>query len=289
MELILTNKNGQTLDLLNSREHIILKKSDALHGIETDIATAENPYIDGTIIENVRALPRGISLTFLLIPDIRESIDFFTAIVKSKQYVTLTERENGREIKIKGVATIPPYTRMMAQCEIVLDIYCGQPYWEDLQAVIEDIGMILPLLYFPTDGQYFEQAGRPFGVIDLSLEKSFTNDGDAAVGMRILVTALGEVTNPRISCSTGEQNGWWMELGLTLSTNDEVEIITTHGEKRITINGSTTYGGAPVLSYLTFNGADWLQMETGENKFNVTATAGADDMFFTISFKRRWE
>lgn len=289
MELILTNKNGQTLDLLNSRRHIILKKCDALHGIDTDIGTSENPYIDGTIIENVRALPRGISLAFLLIPDIRESIDFFTAVVKSKQYVTLTERENGREITIKGVATIPPYTRMVGQCEIVLDIYCGQPYWEDLQAVIADIGMVIPLLNFPTEGQYFTQTGRPFGAIEPSLEKTFENDGDVAVGMMIYITALDAVTNPRLSCSTGEQNGWYMQLNLTLAPNDEVVINTTRGEKFITINGSSTYNGAPVLSYLTFVGNDWLQLETGANTFNVTAAAGADDLFFTITFKRRWE
>lgn len=289
MELILTNKNGQTLDLLNSRAHIILKKCDALHGIDTDIATSENPYIDGTIVENVRALPRGISLTFLLIPDIRASIDFFTAIVKSKQTVTLTERENGREITIKGVATVPPYTRMLAQCEIVLDIYCGQPYWEDLQAVVQDVGLILPLLYFPTAGQYFTPTGRPFGSVETSMQKTFENKGDVAVGMRIYITALGTVENPRISCSSGDQNGWWMQLNLTLSPNDEVQINTVRGQKSITINGSTTYNGAPVLSFLTFNGADWLQLETGANTFNVSAAAGADDVFFTITYKRRYE
>lgn len=289
MELILTNKNGQTLDLLNNENRFVLKKCDALHGIDTDIATAESPYLDGTLIEGVRALPRGISMTFKVIPDIRESIDFFTAIVKSKQYVTLTEIENGREISIKGIATIPPYTRMMAACEITLDIYCGQPYWEDLQTVVGDIAMFLPLLFFPVAGQYFTPTGRPFGAVDTDLKKTFHNDGDTSVGMRILITALGEVQNPRISCSTGEQNGWYMQLNLTLEQNDEVEISTVRGNKYIKINGSTVFDGAPVLSYLTFNGTDWLQLETGENTFNVTATTGADDVYFTIQYKRRYE
>ena len=108
MKLILTNKNGETLDLLNNDNYFILSACDALHGIETDIATADSPYLDGSIIESVKALPRGISMTFKLIPDIRQSIDFFTSVVKSKQYVTLTETENEREITIKGIATIPP-------------------------------------------------------------------------------------------------------------------------------------------------------------------------------------
>lgn len=289
MELTLTNKDGNKLDLLNNDRYFILSKCDALHGIDTDIATSENPYIDGTIIENVRALPRGISMTFKLIPPIRESIEFFTDIVKSKQFVTLTEMENGREISIKGVATIPPYTRMSAACEITLDIYCGEPYWQDVQTVIEELAHVVSLLNFPVIGQYFTPIGRPFGEVDMNIEKTFDNDGDVSVGMRILINALGTVENPRISCSTGEQNGWYMQLNLTLSLNDEVEISTVRGNKYIKINGSTVFNGAPVLSYLTFAGTDWLQLETGKNTFNITATSGADDVHFTISYKRRYE
>lgn len=289
MKLILTNKNGQTLDLLNNDDRFVLSKCDALHGIETDIATAENPYIDGTIIENVRALPRGISLTFKIFPDIRKNIDFFTSIVKSKQYVTLTETENGREITIRGVATVKPYTRMAAAFEIELEIYCGAPYWEDVQAIVGEIGRFLSLLFFPSDGQFFTEIGRPFGAYNLDRAKTFENDGDVAVGMTLYITALGEVVNPRLSCSTGEQNGWFMQLNVTLEQNDEVEICTVRGSKYIKINGSTTYNGVPVLSFLTFNGTDWLQLETGENTFNVTAASGADDVYFTLQFKRRFE
>ena len=294
MNLILTNKNGETLDLLNNDNHFILSACEALHGVETDIATADSPYMDGAIVENVKALPRGISMTFKLIPDIRESIDFFTAIVKSKQYVTLTETENDREISIKGIATIPPYTRMAAACEIQLDIYCGQPYWEDLQAVINSISAAVNLLFFPEDGQWFTATGRPFGCVDMNTEQTYINDGDVAVGMNILITAIGEVANPAIACSTGEQDGYYMYLNLTLQQNDEVEINTVRGQKYIKINGLDTYNGLPVLSYLRFNGADWLQLETGANTFNVgefnDGTIRPDeDLIFTISYKRRYE
>jgi len=294
MKLILTNKNGETLDLLNNDARFILTACDALHGIDTDIATADSPYLDGSIIEGVKALPRGISMTFKVIPNIRESIDFFTSVVKSKQYVTLTETEAGREITIKGIATIPPYTRMAAACEIQLDIYCGQPYWEDLEQIIGSISMFIDLLNFPVDGQYFTQTGRPFGSVNMDAEKTFTNDGDVEIGMKILITALDEITNPAIACSTGEQAGEYMYLEMTLSQNDEVEINTVRGNKYIKINGSTTYNGVPILSYLRFNGADWLQLETGENTFNVGsyndgAITPSNSVYFTISYKQRYE
>lgn len=302
MELILTNKNGEILDLLNNDSYFILSGCDALHGVETEIQDVSSPYLDGTIVEGVKALPRGISLTFTLIPDIKKSIDFFTSVVKSKQWVTLTETENDRTITIKGIATIPPYTRMEAMCKIQLDIYCNQPYWEDAQEIINTISAILPRLFFPFDtGQYFTrvdgyQGGRVFSVFDTSAEKTFINDGDVAVGMNIRIVALGEIENPCIACSSGEQDGWLMYLNLTLQQNDEVEINTTRGNKFIKINGSTTYEGKAILSYFYFEGYDWLQLETGNNTFNVGSydeitkeIIATNNVYFNITYKRKWE
>lgn len=289
MELYLINKNNQVLDLLNNKHRFILKGAEALHGIETDIATTESPYTDGAEIENVKALPRGIELTFKLRGNIKQAIDYFTSVVKSKQYVTLREIENGREIEIKGIATIPPYTRMAQSCEIALSIYCGQPYWEDIEQVIGVIDDVISLLNFPSKGQYFTPTGRPFGVVDKSLRKDITNEGDVSVGALFTIAATGEVVNPQINCSTGEQNGWYMKLNLTLHEGDEVKINTVKGNKYITINGSNEYKGSPILNYLEFVGNDWLQLEQGSNVFDITVTSGSQNVYFNASYKRRYE
>ena len=157
------------------------------------------------------------------------------------------------------------------------------------------ISMYIDLLYFPmSTGQYFTPYGRPFGALDVDATKTFINDGDVSVGMNIKITALEDVENPYIACSTGEQNGWFMWLNLTLQQNDEVEINTVRGNKYIKINGSTTYNGQPILSYLNFNGNDWLQLETGENTFNVGQYIDghpqvSDNVYFTITYRRRYE
>ncbi|MBR3617428.1 MAG: phage tail family protein [Acholeplasmatales bacterium] len=295
MQLILINKDNQQLDLLNNRDKFVLSSCEALHGIDTEVQEISSPYLDGTQIENVRALPRGISMTFKLIPDIKDSIEFFTNIVKSKQFVTLQETEKGNTITIQGVVKIPPYTRMMSMCEIQLDIYCGQPYWEDLNQVIADISMFIPMLYFPLpDGQYFTPEGRVFGVLDVEATKTFINDGDTSVGMNIKITAVDSVSYPCIICSSGNQYGWYMWLAMNIEQGDVIEINTVRGNKYIKVNGSTTYNGVPVLSLLHFNGEDWLQLETGENIFQVgsyynEAVHPSRDLFFTITYKRRYE
>lgn len=289
-KLLLINKNNQTLDLLNNRNRFILTKADALHGIDTQFSESDSPYMDGSIIEDVKALPRGIELVFKLIGNVKESIDFITSIVKSKQLVTLREIEGDKDIVIKGYATIPPYTRMLQSCELTLSIYCGQPYWEDAQLIIETISEVIDLLYFPVEGQYFTTNGRPFGVISTELAKTFENDGDVAVGMLLNLIALGEVVNPKISCSSGEQNGWYMKLNLTLKSNDELKINTVKGDKYITINGLEEYNGEPILNYLEFSGNDWLQLETGINTFTVSTDNNTNrNVYFNVNYKARYE
>ena len=288
-ELYLINKNNQVLDLLNNRNKFILKGAEALHGIDTDIAESESPYTDGSDIDNVRALPRGIELTFKLMGNVKQALDYFTGYVKSKQYVTLREIENGRDITIRGIATIPPYTRMAQSCEITLSIYCNRPYWEDTALMVGVIDNIIGLLNLPSTGQFFAPEGRPFGVIDNSLTKDIYNDGDASVGALFTLTATGTVKNPQITCNTGEQQGWYMRLDLTLQDGDEVKISTVKNNKYITINGSDYYNGTPVLSYLIFNGTDWLQLEQGSNIFDITTTSGSNDLYFNATYRRAYE
>jgi hypothetical protein len=288
-ELYLINKNNQVLDLLNNRHKFILKGVEGLHGIDTDIAETESPYTDGSDIDNVRALPRGIELTFKLMGDVKQAIDYFTSYVKSKQYVTLREVEDGRDITIRGIATIPPYTRMAQSCEITLSIYCNRPYWEDTLLMVGVIDNIISLLTFPSVGQYFTPTGRPFGIIDNSLTKDIINEGDTSVGALFSITATGTVVNPQITCNTGEQNGWYMRLNLTLKDTDEVIISTVKNNKYITINGSEFYNGTPVLSYLEFRGTDWLQLEQGSNIFDITTTSGSDNVYFNATYRRQYE
>ena len=86
----------------------------------------------------------------------------------------------------------------------------------------------------------------------------------------------------------------WLEVDL--QANDEVEISTERGNKFIKINGLDTYNGQPVLSFLRFNGTDWLQLETGTNKFNAgtydeneNKIVPNSDLYFTIAYKPRFE
>lgn len=289
MELIFENKSGQRLDLLNNRKYFCLTAAEGLHGVDVDFVETENTTTDGSTIDNARALPRGIALKLSLCGDVVTGLDLFHSVVKSKQIGTLIKREGERETKIQGRVTIPPYTRFSNAVAVELQLYCGQPYWEDVQEMVGTISEVVDLLYFPTVGRGFPEIGVPFGAINIGATQTIVNDGDTAVGLTIVITALGEVKNPRIACSTGSQNGYYMQLNTTLNDGDEVIISTHKGAKSITINGSTYKEGVPILSLLEYVGNDWLQLETGPHLFNITSDTPSANVYFNIFFSRRWE
>lgn len=289
MELIFENKSGQRLDLLNNRKYFKLTAAEGLHGVETEFSETESPYTDGSTVDNVRVLPRGIALKFALRGDVAASLEYFHNVVKSKQIGTLIKRENERETKIQGRVTVPLYSRVSDAVAVELQLYCGQPYWEDVQEFVGTISEVVDLLYFPENGRGFPSEGVPFGLINTANEQTFANDGDTSVGMTIVINAGGEVATPRISCSTGTQNGWYMQINTTLNDGDELIISTHRGSKSITINGNAYINGVPILSLLEYRGNDWLQIETGENTFNITSDTDNAKVYFYIYFSRRWE
>lgn len=289
MELIFENAQGQRLDLLNNRKYFRLVAAEGLHGVETDFSETESPYTDGATIDNVRALPRGIALKLAFVGDVAAGLDFFHGVVKSKQLGKLIKREGAKETKIQGRVTIPPYSRLSSAVAVELQLYCGQPYWEDAKELVGTIAEIIDLLYFPETGRGFPEEGVPFGVLNIEKAQTITNEGDTSVGLTIVINALGDVVNPRISCSTGTQNGWYMALNTWLFDGDEVIISTHKRNKYITINGSAYYNGRPVLSLLEYVGGDWLQLETGANTFNISSDNESARVYFNVYYSRRWE
>ena len=289
MKLIFENKNGQRLDLLNNRKYFKLIAAEGLHGVDVEVSETDSAYTDGSTVDNARVLPRGIALKFALCGDVAASLDIFHAVVKSKQRAKLIKTEENRETKIEGVVTIPPYTRLSSAVAVELQLYCDQPYWEDVGELVDVISEIMDLLYFPEAGRGFPEEGVPFGVTSTDLEQTITNDGDTAVGITIVINAVGEVKNPRLACSTGTQNGYYMKLNTTLNDGDEVIISTHKSAKAITINGGGYINGVPILSLLEYVGEDWLQLETGENVFNITSDTENAKFRFHIYFSRRWE
>lgn len=278
--LIYTAANGATLDLFND-EMFDTINADGLTLANTSIAASTIPSMDGDTINNVQANPRGISFDFRVknYIDVEECKRHILNVIKLKQNGTLTFTQgtgvNQRIITITGVVESISLPRFSNACTMQVDLYCSEPFWQDLNDIILQIARALPAHHFAV---YFP-VGNPIvlGVIDQNMTQTYTNDGDAAAGMVITIIATGDVTNPTLYRSNGEYIG----IVDSLTTNDKVVINTNRGQKSITKNGVSIFSKIK-------QGSTFLQMETGDNEFTIDADEGDGNMYFSIAFKRRF-
>lgn len=288
------------LKFINSREvemnaihnpYMTITDIDALHGVDNEFSSSTSPYFDGDVVDHIRTNPRTIILTYALKSPIETSLNYFNSIVKSKQRATLIEtRDDGSTIKIEGIVTVPPYTRLSDQVAVQIQLYCSDPYWEDVLTMVSDISVVIDMHYFPYDseeqllandgGIAFPDEGIPFGEIDTNSTKTITNDGDVAVGVVIEIVALDRATNPRITRDSYN----WIGVNVSMEAGDWIELSTVRGNKYVKSN-ITDIG----LSNIVYGGNDWLQLETGDNELFARSDEGSHTIYFSIFHKRKWQ
>lgn len=272
--------NGNDVDLFRN-DYFELTNADGLTGISSDISSSTTPSMDGDKVNNVRTQPRGIVLDLRVKNgvDVEEAKRYILHTIKPKQNGRLVFTQRGRAIDITGVVEAISMPRFGRGVVMQVSLYCSSPYWQDVENVLVEISRAISLHYFPIDenGLAFPSDGIPFGEYDLNMTQTYTNDGDADCGMVISIIAIGDVTNPVIYKSDGSYIG----VNDSLVAGDELIINTNRGEKRIIKNGTS------VLNKIK-SGSSFIQLDTGDNELTINSDSGQGNMYFAITFKRRF-
>lgn len=278
--LIYKGQNNRTIDLFND-EFVDLVNADGLTHIDTSIAASVSPIMDGDIINNVQANPRGIVLDLKIknYQDVERAKRHVLEVFKSKQTGTLIYTQGTfaeqRIIEIEGVVEAIDMPRFNNKVQMQISIHCPAGYWQDVNAIILQIGRIVGNHHFSI--AFPMNAPVALGVIDMNMTKTYTNDGDAAAGMEITIIATGSVTNPVLYRSDGVYIG----VNDTMTANDKIVISTYKGKKTITKNGVSIFSKMK-------RGSTFMQLETGDNEFTIDVDEGENNVYFSISFKRRF-
>lgn len=272
--------NGNDVDLFRN-DYFELTNADGLTGVSSDISSSTTPSMDGDKVNNVRTQPRGIVLDLRVKNgvDVEEAKRYILHTIKPKQKGRLVFTQRGRAIDITGVVEAISMPRFGRGVVMQVSLYCSSPYWQDVENVLVEISRAISLHYFPIDenGLAFPSDGIPFGEYDLNMTQTYTNDGDADCGMVISIIAIGDVTNPVIYKADGSYIG----VNDSLVAGDELIINTNRGEKRITKNGTN------VLNKIK-SGSSFIQLDTGDNELTINSDSGQGNMYFAITFKRRF-
>ncbi len=307
VELKFINSRNIEMNAIHN-QYMTITDIEALHGVDNEFSSSRSPFFDGEVISHIRANPRIIVLTYVLKTPIERSLNYFNSIVKSKQKATLIEtKDDGTEIEIEGIVTVPPYTRLSEQVAVQIQLYCSDPYWQDVLTVVTDVSDVIDKHYFPFEneerllandgGLYFPAEldeggniitdGIVFSEIDKNSIKTITNDGDVSTGLIIQIVALSTATNPRITIN----NYNWIGLGsenkpVVLNEGDVVTISTVRGDKYVKPSIER-----PDISIadIIYSGNDWLQLETGDNELYARSEEGSGTIYFSIFYKRKWQ
>ena len=271
---------GNIMPLVNN-ENFNLSGCDGLTKTDVDLAVSSVPALDGDTVNNIQAKPRTIVLYIEPKSDknVEEVKRYVTSFVKPKLNGKLVWKQNDREIEIIGIVQALEMPRFSEKCVMQISLYCSDPYWADAETVIKSLSNILPMHYFSIDagGIAFTESGLPFGLYDRNHIKNYINEGDAASGMIITITAMSVATNPVL---TNLATGKYIGIKDTLVSGDEVVISTYKGKKTVTKNGVN------IIDKL-LPGSTFLQLEVGGNEFRIDSDDDElSNMYFTLNFKR---
>lgn len=244
---------------------------------------------DGDTLNNIFAQPRTIVIDLLILDDNVEAVKReILNVVKLKQKGVIEWEQESKLLRIEGVVEAVEMPRWTKKAVMQITLHCSQPFWEDAEKIIQEVQEFLNLHYFTNyrnDMLYFPAEGIPFGAIDTTKRRAINNTGDVSVGLEIVITALGTVTNPIIYADNGRFFGIGHGTGVkkvVMSEGDAIVITTGKDNKTVLLNGVNMLGKIKPSS-------TWLQLEAGENTFAVDSDEHEpSNMTFTLSYKRRY-
>lgn len=289
LQLNFVSQSGQSLPLANN-SYFDLFDVDGMTKANTSLSTIVIGGMDGDLVNNIQAQPRGIVIT-LRIKDyvnVEDAKRYILSIVKLKQKCLLIWTQNARTIEIEGVVESVEMPRFSSECAMQISIYCPSGFWQDINEILTQISEAKNLHYFTTtagDMLYFPVDGIPLGEYDTSRTRTVVNSGDVAVGMQIEILAYKIATNPIIY----DQNGNFFGVGygtggkqVMMEFGDRIVINTIAGEKAVTLNGVSIIDKIKPRS-------TWLKLAAGENEFMIDSDDEyVDNMTFSMIFKQRY-
>ena len=242
--------------------------------LNSNVASVVVPYMDGAVVNSVQAQPREPTLYLRLKQSagIQAAKRYVMKYVKPKLSGTLHIVCDDMDIRLEGIVTAVDLPRFTQGCTMAVTLYCAMPYWVDSEAVQAEISPIINMHHFPVS---FPEEGIVLGTFDNDLSQHLVNRGDVETGMKISMIATGEVVNPRLTA----EDGRFIGINDTLQENDEVIINTVKGEKSITKNGVN------IMNKIA-EGSHFLQLQTGDNRFTISADEGVNSIYFTLEYKR---
>jgi len=278
-KLIFTNNRGQSIELNNSGPFKLKKFEQG--NPKTTIISTKSPGQDGKTYHETLLEERSPQIEGII--DGVDDLDLFNkrtylySVFNPKIQGTLTYINDSGTHKIDCIVQDGPALKDKVEYvqEFLIQLYCPDPYYKDLQETKEEIALWVGSFEFPLE---ITEPGIEIGHRVSTLIVNANNSGDIACGMRVEFTALASVVNPSILKVYTQE---FIKVKRTLESGDKLVITTHFGKKSVELikNGVSLN----VFNYIDLN-TTFLQLEVGDNLLRYDAEQGIDNLEVAIYY-----
>lgn len=292
-----TNYLGESIKLelgFPEKSGFLIQSIDGLGPSKADINITEIATNDGSIYNSARTTTRNIVFTlgFLFNPTIEDMRQLSYKYFPLKKRVLLLFETDNRTCEIYGYVESNEPDIFSSQETTKISVICPDPYFYSVVPGIAVFYAIDPIFEFEFSNESLSENLIEFSNIISNTEQTILYNGDADVGIVIVINAFGPADNISIY-NTGTNESMRIDTsklaaltGSGIMTGDEIRISTVKGNKYITLLRTGVY--INILNCLDKD-SDWLQLAKGDNIFAYTAETGDTNLGFRIEYQLVYE
>lgn len=297
--ITVTNYLGDSLKLELARPELsgfIIKSVKGLGPGKATINTTETATGDGGLFNSARLSKRNIVLSLGYLwrggASIEEARQLSYKYFPIKKNITLTIETDNRTAKIDGYVESNEPNIFAKESGADISIICPNPHFYSLSENTTVFSGIDAAFEFPFSNESLTEPALELGIIQNYMEKYIFYNGDADIGVKITIHAIGEAKNIAIY-NTGTREIMRIDTdklavltGSEIKAGDDIIICTEKNKKSINLvrDGQTTN----ILNCLTRD-SKWFQLTKGDNVFAYTAELGDTNLQFKIENRIAYE
>ncbi len=147
--LKIENTKGAVFELTQNTKDYVVADVQGLTRPPTTINTSASAGIDGSYFNSARIEQRNIVIDLILRGDIEANRQKLYTIFPAKTPCTVYFKNRNRDVKIKGFVETLEGDIFSAREQMRISIICPKPFWEDMQAIYDELSTIIHRFHFP--------------------------------------------------------------------------------------------------------------------------------------------
>lgn len=293
--LTITNHLGDSIKLELTRPALsgfIVKSIEGLGQVKANVNMTDLAMYDGSRYNSSYLQRRDIVMNLGFLQSATESIEDIRhksyKYFPTKKKIQILIETDKRLLKTEGVVETNEPDIFSSEEGCSITISCPDPYLYSPKENEYVFSGVQPTFEFPFENESLTEPLLEMGVLVNNTDKMVFYGGDADVGVKIYIHAIGDASNLTIyNIGTGEQMGIDSAKLITLTGSDIIEgdtitIDTVRGSKSVTLlrKGEKIN----ILNCLTRE-SDWFTLCQGDNVFAYRSEIGSTNLQFRITNK----